>query len=134
LKRRCTQKNTFSEFICGRWYSCTGDDLKNAFSRSTKQFLINWKICFFVEYRKNGCLIFSLADNWDLDKFKKKKSFTADDISSMTADYHPQWLIMVPSGWISSPVVDCNFKSQPSKMIFDSIEWISFRSDEYRLL
>jgi hypothetical protein len=30
-------KKTFSEFICGRWYSSTGDDLKNAFSRSTIQ-------------------------------------------------------------------------------------------------
>jgi hypothetical protein len=29
-----------SEFICGRWYLLTGDDLKNAFSRSTIQFIL----------------------------------------------------------------------------------------------
>jgi hypothetical protein len=55
-------------------------------------------------------------------------------LSSPVVDYDPQWLIMIPSGWISSPVVDCNFKNQPSLMIFVSLEWISFSSDEYRLL
>jgi hypothetical protein len=40
----------------------------------------------------------SLADNWDPDEFFEIHSSRADDISSMSADYHPQWLIIIPSG------------------------------------
>jgi hypothetical protein len=33
-------------------------------------------------------------------------SSEVDDISSMLADHHLQWLIIILSGWLSSPVVD----------------------------
>jgi hypothetical protein len=94
-------KKTFSEFVCGSWYSSTGDDLKNGFPRSTLG-VINWKNWFFIDYRKNGCLISSLADNWDLDDFFFERFICgkwyisrADDISSISADYHPQWLNII---------------------------------------
>jgi hypothetical protein len=38
------------------------------------------KYWFFVDYRRNGCLISSLlADNWDLDEFFERL-YTPDDI------------------------------------------------------
>jgi hypothetical protein len=43
-----TQKTTFSEFICGKCYSSTGDDLKNVFSRSTIQFFLLITLHFYV--------------------------------------------------------------------------------------
>jgi hypothetical protein len=39
-------KKTSSEFICGRWYSSTRDDLKNAFSRSAIQFFLLYNSTF----------------------------------------------------------------------------------------
>jgi hypothetical protein len=57
-----------------------------------------------------------LADNWDLDEFFER--FTSemiylsrsDDLSSLSVDDTED----DTSSWISSPVVDCNFKNQPS--------------------
>jgi hypothetical protein len=34
----------------------------------------------------------------------------ADDISSMSADYHLQWLFIIPSGYLSSPEVEYHFQ------------------------
>jgi hypothetical protein len=122
-------KKTFSEFICGRWYSSTGDDLKNAFSRSTIQFFLlynspfswlkvtnnkqtlNWceklkKIWFFVDYRRNGCLISSLADNWDLDEFFERFICGRWYIHLEQTIYHLCRPIIILSGWLSTPVVD----------------------------
>jgi hypothetical protein len=44
--KHAPKKTTLSEFICGRWYSSTGDDLKNAFSRSTIQFFLLYNSSF----------------------------------------------------------------------------------------
>jgi hypothetical protein len=96
-------KNNFSEFICGRWYSSTGDDLKNAF-------IVKMDVWS------------SLADNWDLDEFFETfiwwyrwyiYSSKADDnhlcrpiiipsgwLSSAVVDYDPQWLNIISSGWL----------------------------------
>jgi hypothetical protein len=122
-------KKTFSEFICGRWYSSTRDDLKNAFSRSTIHFfllynsnkinskfgLINWKNLVFCRLSWKWM---SLADNWDLVEFFERficgrwyihleqpiYHIYFGRLSSPVVDYNP----------ISSPVVDCKFKNQPS--------------------
>jgi hypothetical protein len=41
-------KSLSTEFICGRWFSSTGDDLKNAFSRPTIQFFLLYNAPFLL--------------------------------------------------------------------------------------
>jgi hypothetical protein len=78
---------------------------------------------------------------WKIHMGQMLYTSRADAISSMPADYHPLWLIMIPSGWVSSPMVDCNFKKHSSLIIDDirlswmnivPIGWISSAIDEYR--
>jgi hypothetical protein len=61
----------------------------------------------FVQ-QKNFSKYSSVTTSSAAEEFRKIFFFGA------VVDFHPQWLIMIPSGWISSPVVDFNFKNQPS--------------------
>jgi hypothetical protein len=118
-------------------------------SKNSKFGVINWK--------KNGCLISSLKDNRDLDEFFERficGRSRSDDLSSMSADYHPLWLIIIPSGSLWSPVVEYHlqwlivisiinhhrwYSSLLNEYRFHRMnivcsKWISFLSDEYHLL
>jgi hypothetical protein len=106
---------------------------------------------YFVDYRKNGCLISSLADNWDLDEFFERFICGSWYIYLEKTIYHLFWPIIIPSGWFFPPVVDyypqlLNIISsswllfQESTIIDDirlswmnivSIGWISSALDEY---
>jgi hypothetical protein len=61
---------------------------------------------FFVDYRKNGCLVSSFADNWDLDEFFVIFICGRWYIHLEQTTYHLCRPIIIPSSWLSSPVVD----------------------------
>jgi hypothetical protein len=60
----------------------------------------------FVDYRKNGCLLFSLADNWDLDEFFERFICGRWYIHLEQTIYHLFRSIIIPSGWLRSPMVE----------------------------
>jgi hypothetical protein len=111
---------------------------------------------FGFYHRKNGCLISSLANNWDLDTFIKRFICGRWYIHLEQTIYHLCRPITIPSGWLSSPVVN----NHPQWLIMITISrtnhhrcyssplneyrfhrmnivcsrWISSPSDEYHLL
>jgi hypothetical protein len=157
-----TQKKTFSEFICSRWYSSTGDDLKTHFLyqspflwlKVTNNGLINWIFFCFVDYRKNWCLISSLVDNWDLDEFLERFIRGRWYFHLQQTIYHLCQPIIIPSGWLSPTVVEYHlqwlivisrinhhrwYSSFLNEYRFHRMKivcsrWISSPSDEYHLL
>jgi hypothetical protein len=108
-------KKTFSEFICGKWYSSTGDYLKKRISRSTIQFFLLIKMNFWYTY--------SLSDNWDLDEFFEIFICGRWYIYLEQTIYHLFRLIIIPSGLLSSPVVDYD----PQWLNIISSGWLLFQ-------
>jgi hypothetical protein len=87
----------------------------------------------FVDNHKNGCLISSLADNGDLDTFFDRFICGRCDIHLEQTIYHVYRPIIIPSGWLSSPVVDYN----PQCLNIISNGWLLFQEstiiDDIRL-
>jgi hypothetical protein len=110
----------------------------------------------FVDYRKNWCLISSLADNWDLNEFFER--FICGrwyiHLEQMTTIYHLFRPIIITSGWLWSPVVEHHLqwlivisrinhhrwyssllnKYRIHQMNIVCSRWISSLSDEYQLI
>jgi hypothetical protein len=138
-------KKTFSDFIWGRWYSSMGDYLKNTFSRSTIQFFLLYNSPFVRLKVTNNNKTLSL------NEFFERSICGRWYIHLEHTIYHLCRLIIIPSGWSSSSVVDydpqwlniiCSgwFKFQETTIIDDiclswmnivSIGWISSALVEY---
>jgi hypothetical protein len=157
-------------------YRCSASWLKSHYDFQSilgRLCLVSWK--FWGECRAhgmgNGPFDFSWTRNflilgrWWIRNLHKKNLFgiqlrqiiylfRADDISSISADYRPQWLFIIPSGWLWSPVVEIHLQwliviSRITHLRWNSSlsheycfhrmnivcsRWISSPSDEYHLL